>query len=373
MSTSPRMGLGRLLLGIGAALVLCPASFAAATVTRAPWGKDPSGKPVDLYTITMRQAEVKVTTYGARIVSIRVPDREGKMGSVVIGFNSVDGYFSGRTAYMGATIGRYANRIAGGQFTLNGVTYHIPKNAGNNALHGGTIGFNQKVWSAREVPDGVEMTLVSPDGDMGFPGRLVVHVTFTLASRNGNAALTIAYQAATDKPTVINLTNHAYFNLAGEGDGQTSVLEDLAKIQADEYTPVDNSAIPTGKVLRVAGTPYDFRVMHPIGERIPKRGYDINLVLHTRNIDEAAAEVEDPRNGRSVRVFTTEPGLQLYVPLFPAVASRGTGRAPLAAFCLETQHFPDSPNYASFPSTVLLPGKQFESKTIYVFGASGLR
>ena len=344
-------------------LLLVPTGLSAATVTSAPWGKDSAGDPVDLYTIAIPHAEVKVTTYGARIVSISVPDRDGKMASVVIGYDSVDGYLNGRTSIMGSTVGRYANRIAGGQFTLDGNTYHIPKNSGNNALHGGTIGFDKKVWSAKVVRDGVEMTLTSPDGDMGFPGNLVVHVTFTLAMRHGNPALTIAYLATTDKPTVLNLTNHSYFNLSG--DPQQPVLDDDAIIRADSYTPVDNS-IPTGQIQSVEGTPYDFRTEHPIKQTVPARGYDVNLVLRPKLGNQPAAEVRDPKSGRFVQVFTTQPGVQLYVPLFSAAP----GRPGQGSFSLETQHFPDSPNQPNFPSTVLRPGKSFNSKTIYVFGVS---
>ncbi len=363
--SAARAGLRRFL--IGCCVILLSARFASgsAIVTHAPWGKDSIGDPVELYTIALPHAEVKVSTYGARIVSIRVPDGDGKMANVVVGYESVDAYFSPRTSVMGATVGRYANRIAGGEFTLDGVTYHIPKNSGNNALHGGTIGFDRKVWSATVVTDGVEMTLTSPDGDMGFPGNLVVHVTFTLATRHGNPALSIAYVATTDKPTVLNLTNHSYFNLSG--DAQQPVLDDDATIRADSYTPVDESGIPTGQLQSVAGTPYDFRTEHSIGEHIPARGYDINFVLSANRGGERNAEVRDPQNGRFVQMFTTQPGMQFYVPLFPAGAG---GRPLLAAFCLETQHFPDSPNQPKFPSTALLPGKLFSSKTIYVFGVS---
>ena len=376
----------RHLVNIGAVLLLMPLASNAATVTSAPWGKDSSGNAVDLYTITAPNAEVKVTTYGARIVSVRVPDRQGDMGDVVIGYDSVDQYLNGFASVMGATVGRYANRIAGGEFTLNGTTYHIPKNNGNNALHGGTIGFDKKVWSAKPVKNGVEMTWVSPDGDMGFPGNLTVHVTFTLTTEHGNPALNIDYLATTDKPTVVNFTNHSYFNLSG--DPQKPVLDDVAQIQADGYTPVENGGIPTGKIEPVVGTPYDFRSSHTIGEHVPQRGYDVNFVLRARKSSQPAAEVVDPESGRTVQVFTTQPGLQFYVPLFgaprggsqrgpaPTAGSnpaRGGGppRPGIAAFCLETQHFPDSPNHAKFPSTVLLPGKPFKSKTTYVFGKSG--
>lgn len=357
---------------------LCaPMLTTAATVTETDWGKDQAGNPVALYTLSSPKAEVKISTYGARIVSIRVPNREGKIGNVVLGFDTVDGYFSGRSSAMGATIGRYANRIAGGEFTLDGTAYHIPKNNGNNALHGGTVGFDKKVWRGEKVRDGVEMTFTSPDGDMGFPGNLVVHVTFALVTRKGNPALSIQYSATTDKATVLNLTNHAYFNLAD--DPATPVLSDTARIAADSYTPVKDG-IPTGEILPVADTPYDFRTAHPIADRVPQRGYDNNFVFNAHKSSEPAAEVADPKSGRFVQVFTDQVGMQLYVPLFPApppsasgapASTNGTPRpAPLAAFCLETQHFPDSPNQPKFPSTVLRPGKRFSSNTVYVFGVS---
>lgn len=339
-------------------------------MTEAPWGKTTAGTSIELYTIAAPHAEVKIATYGARIVSIRVADRQGNLGNVVLGFDSVDGYFNGRTSAMGATIGRFANRIAGGSFALDGAVYNIPKNSGNNALHGGTIGFDQKVWEASIIKDGVEMTLVSSEGDMGFPGNLTVHVTFTLTERADDPALTIDYSAVTDKPTVINLTNHSYFNLAE--DSQTPVVDYLAKFNADSFTPTDGSGIPTGEIQSVAGTPLDFRELHAISDHIPQRGYDNNLVLRQPGIQHVAAEVTDPKSGRVLDVFTTQPGFQFYVPLF--TASPGARAAPrpqsLAAFCIETQHFPDSPNHLNFPSTVLRPGKTFTSKTIYVFSLS---
>ncbi len=353
---------------LAALIFFVQAAMATPTVTRAPWGKDASGTPVELFTITAKNIEVKVATYGARIVSIRVPDRNGQMTNVIVGPDALTGFLTDRTSIMGATVGRYANRIAGGEFTLNGVTYQVPKNNNGNALHGGTIGFDRKVWEGKEIPEGVQMTLVSPDGDMGFPGTLTVHVSFTLAERHGHPALGISYSAETDKPTVLNLTNHAYFNLAD--NAETSVMGDAAKIGADSYTPVNQTGIPTGAVEPVAGTPYDFRTMRNIGDQAPPRGYDNNFVLRSGGIDQIAAEVHDPVSGRTLQVFTTEPGLQLFVPRFPAPppAADGVKRPTLAAFCLETQHFPDSPNHPAFPSTVLMPDKPFHSTTIYVFG-----
>jgi aldose 1-epimerase len=357
---------------VAVALFVAQVAWAAqTTVTRATWGKDASGAAVELFTLTSGKAEVKVATYGARLVSIRVPNRDGQVGNVLVGPDTLEGFLENRASVMGATIGRYANRIAGGEFTLNGTTYEVPKNNNGNALHGGTIGFDRKVWQATIIRDGVEMTLVSPDGDMGFPGTLTVHVSFTLAERHGDPALTISYSAETDKPTVLNLTNHAYFNLAD--DSSTSVFGDNAKIDADTYTPVNASSIPTGALDPVEGTAYDFRTMHKIDDQAPQRGYDNNFVLRSHGLDAAAAEVDDPVSGRTVKVFTTEPGLQFYVPRMPvprAAAAGAASRPPLAAFCLEAEHFPDSPNHPAFPSTTLVPGKPYQATTIYVFGVS---
>jgi aldose 1-epimerase len=355
---------------VAALILFAEAALGAPTVTRTPWGKDATGAQVDLFTITAKNIEVKVATYGARIVSVRVPDRSGQMTNVIVGPDALAAFRENRSSVMGATIGRYANRIAGGQFTLNGSTYQIPTNNNGNALHGGTIGFDRKVWQAKALDDGVEMTLLSPDGDMGFPGNLTTRVTFTLTERRGNPALVISYFAETDNPTVLNLTNHAFFNLAD--DTTASVMGDSARIDADSYTPVNQTMIPTGAIEPVQGTPYDFRTMRVIGDQAPPRGYDNNFVLRSHRSAEAAAEVDDPVSGRTVVVFTTEPGLQFFVPRFPAPlpGADGVTRSAPAAFCLETQHFPDSPNHPPFPSTVLLPGKPFHSTTTYVFGVN---
>jgi aldose 1-epimerase len=370
MSLTMKMpGILRWISWVAIACLCLPLTMRAATVTHASWGQDTAGTPVDLYTITAGKVEVKVTNYGARIVSVRVPNRSGKLGNVIVGRDTVQDYGSPFTSLMGATIGRYANRIAKGQFSLDGNTYHIPTSRGGHALHGGTIGFNNKVWAARDVKEGVEMTLVSPDGDMGFPGTLTLHVTFTLVMRQGNPALSIVYAAESDKATVVNFTNHAFFNLAD--DVTTPVMEDLAVIHADSYTAVDDGGIPTGAIDPVAGTPLDFRAKHAIGEHIPEHGYDHNFVLRSPGLDHLAAEVEDLKSGRFIQVFTTEPGVQFFVPRMPPPVpnvQNGNKPRPLAAFCLETQHFPDAPNHLQFPSTVLRPGKPFRSTTIYVFG-----
>ena len=356
--------LGSLMLWIAGA----PALYAV-TVTSQAWGKDPAGNAVDLYTLKDKNAEVQLTTYGARIVSISVPDKDGKMSNVVLGSPDINGYIRGRVPYAGATVGRYANRISGGEFKLDGKTYETPKNNAGNTLHGGNMGFDRKVWTARPTASGVIMTLVSPDGDMGFPGNVTASVDFELHRQHGAPALSIAYTATTDQPTVINLTNHSYFNLAN--DPSTPVFDDIARIDADKYTPFNATSIPTGTIDTVEGTPFDFRQPHPIGKSIPDRGYDNNLVLRDHKPTQAVAEIRDPATGRDIQVFTDQPGLQFYVPKSPAPPPNANlppniRRGP-AAFCLETQHFPDSPNQPGFPSTTLLPGKPFHSTTTYVF------
>ena len=356
-----------LLLALLALSVANRSALRAATVTAEPWGKDPSGTAVDLYTLKDKDIEVQLTTYGARIVSIRVPDRSGQMSNVVLGYPTLDGYFGMRIPFVGATIGRFANRIAGGEFPLNGKTYEVPKNNAGNTLHGGTVGFDRKVWLAKPTADGVTMTLVSPDGDMGFPGTLTVSVSFKLTRQSSAPALSIEYSAKTDQPTVINLTNHTYFNLAA--DPATPVFDDIARIDADKYTPVDPKGIPTGTIDPVEGTEFDFRTAHAIAKSIPDRGYDQNFVLRDHKASQAVAEVSDPVSGRKVEVYTDQPGLQFYVPKFPAPppSANTPVRRGTAAFCLETQHFPNSPNQPAFPTTTLMPDKTFHSTTTYVF------
>lgn len=349
------------------ALMAAAGALHAMTVTSEPWGKDQAGNAVDLYTLKDKNIEVQLTTYGARIVSIKVPNKNGEMKSVVLGAPTLDGYLNGRVPFAGATIGRFANRIAGGKFTLEGKTYEIPKNNGGNTLHGGTVGFDRKVWTAKPTHDGVTMSLVSPDGDMGFPGNLTVSVDFELRRQKGAPALSIAYTARSDQPTVVNFTNHSYFNLAD--DPSTPVFDDIARIEADKYTPMDAKLIPTGKIDPVEGTPFDFREAHAIGKLIPDRGYDANFVLREHKPSTPVAEVSDPSSGREVLVFTDEPGLQLYVPKSPPPPPNSNlpPRRGTAAFTLETQHFPDSPNQPAFPATTLMPGTVFHSQTTYVF------
>ena len=367
--------MGRALLF--SSLVMVTANVEAKTeVSKAPFGKTTDGTPVEIYTLKDGSIEARIMTYGGIVVSLRTPDREGKVADVVLGHDSVQGY-EPNPPYFGAIVGRYANRIAHGEFKLDGKTYNLPKNNGENTLHGGTVGFNQAVWKANEIANGVELTHVSPDGDQGFPGKLSVTVRYTLA---GNT-LRIEYSATTDKDTVVNLTNHSYFNLAGQGNGD--ILQHELRIDGSRFTPVDATLIPTGELRPVEGTPFDFRKLTPIGARIHQdnqqlqygKGYDLNWVLDTPEgkLGEAA-EAYDPASGRVLQVFTTEPGVQFYSSNFldgSIKGKAGVAYGQRSAFCLETQHFPDSPNHPSFPTTELKPGQHFHSITEYRFSTRG--
>jgi aldose 1-epimerase len=357
------------------ALIIVPATAMAKTrIDKQAFGHAPDGTAVDLYSLADGKIEVRIMTYGGIVVSLRTPDRNGKLDDVVLGCNSVEQYVA-QTAHFGGIIGRYANRIAHGSFQLDGHTYSIPKNDGDNALHGGIRGFDKVVWGAKQIKDGIELTYVSKDGDQGFPGNLSTTVRYTL---NGGS-LRIEYSATTDKDTVLNLTNHSYFNLAGQGKGD--VLAHVLKIDASRMTPVDASLIPTGELKSVEGTPFDFRTPHPIGERIEAddpqlhlgHGYDHNFVVdHAPGQLAVAAEVYEPTTGRILRVLTTEPGVQLYTGNFLDGSITGKENRTYNrrfAFCLETQHFPDSPNHPSFPSTELKPGQEFHSVTVFQFSA----
>ena len=363
------------LLPLAMASMLTLSAFAADTAR--PFGKTSTGESVELYTLTnSKHMEVAIATYGGTIVSIRVPDRAGKVDDVVLGYDTLDDYVKGG-AFFGATVGRFANRIAGAQFALGNHTYTLEKNNGQNTLHGGRLGFNKRVWQVRSsTPHSLELSYLSPDGEGGFPGNLRTSVTFTLTDAN---ELRIDYSATTDAATVLNLTNHSYFNLAGQGGGD--VLKHMITISADKFTPVDNTAIPTGELRSVAGTPLDFSQPHAIGERIESpdeqmriaRGYDHNFVLKRSGTGLAlAARVTDPASGRTLEVLTTEPGVQLYTSNTMNITNGKDGKqyGKYAAFCLETQHFPDSPNKPQFPSTVLKPGQQYHSTTVYRFGIS---
>jgi len=351
------------------------------TIRKETFGKTAGGEQVDLYTLSNKKGmEVVLTNFGATVVVLKVPDRAGKLADVVLGFDTLEGYEHG-TAYFGATVGRYGNRIGGGKFSIDGKTYTLPKNNGDNTLHGGITGFNKKVWQAREIAskdgESLEMSYSSADGEEGFPGNLSVKVVFTLPT-DGNE-LTIDYTATTDKATVLNLTNHSYFNLAGEGDGD--ILDHVLTLHAKQFTPVDKTLIPTGELRDVAGTPLDFTRATAIGKRINEsyeqlvfgKGYDHNWVIASdgRKGLTLAAEAYDPKSGRTLEVLTTEPGVQFYSGNF-LDGPKGKGNKPYgrrAAFCLETQHFPDSPNHPNFPSTLLKPNSVFRSQTVFRFSA----
>jgi len=321
---------------------------------------------------------VLLTEYGARIVSIDTPDRQGKTADIVLGYNNLAQYLSDPKDYFGAVVGRYGNRIAQGTFPLARHVYHIPINNNGNALHGGPEGFSSKVWKGKVLgKDQVEFTLLSPDGDMGFPGALTVRVSYTLQEHQ----LRIEYEASTTRPTVINLTNHSYFNLAGQASGD--ILQQELRIGADRFTPVDSSLIPTGKLAPVRGTPFDFRRLTPIGQRINEAneqlehagGYDHNYVLNGNlRALRVAAYAVDNVSRRTLTVLTTEPGVQFYSGNFLDGSAKGFTGKPYekhAGFCLETQHFPDSPNHPDFPTTTLQPGATIHSITVFEFGIAG--
>jgi len=366
------------LMGCGGATVASQEQGGKATVTKRAFGKTADGTPVDLYTLSNANGfEAAITNYGGIIVSIKTPDRDGKLGDVVLGFDNLDGYL-GNHPFFGALIGRYGNRIAKGRFTLDGQVYKLAVNDGANSLHGGIKGFDKVVWQAREInsPDGpsLELKYLSKDGEEGYPGNLSVTVVYTVTADN---SLKIDYKATTDKATPVNLTNHAYYNLAGQGD----VLGHELKLFASRFTPTDAGLIPTGELRSVKGTPFDFTTLTPIGARINaddeqlKRagGYDHNFVLDSGGGKLAqAAEVYEPTTGRVMDVYTTEPGVQFYTGNFLDGTIKGKGGrvyAKRSGLCLETQHFPDSPNHPEFPSTILKPGVEYHTTTVYRFSA----
>jgi aldose 1-epimerase len=354
-------------------LAMC--AFAAegkTVVTKAPFGKMTDGTLVDIYTLQDATVQARIMTYGGVLVSLKVPDRNGKKDDVILDYGSLDKYVA-NSPYFGAVIGRYANRIAHGQFKLDGRVYSLPKNDGDNTLHGGTRGFDKVVWDARPIKNGIELTYLSKDGDKGFPGNLTATVQYTLVG----SILGIDYKATTDKDTVVNLTNHAYFNLAGEGQGD--ILGEELKINASRYTPIDATLIPTGELKSVEGTPFDFRELTPIGARIGDdneqlrnaKGYDHNWVLDipAGKLGEAA-EVYDPTTGRVMDVLTTEPGIQFYTGNFldrsiTGISGRVYGHR--SALTLEAQHYPDSPNHSDFPTTELKPGQTYHEVTEFRF------
>lgn len=367
-----------LALGILCALTVA-GQAAYPGIKRSTFGNMKDGQTVDLYTLTNSHGmQVGITNYGGRVVSILVPDRQGKMGDVVLGFNHAAEY--GSDPYFGALIGRYGNRIAKGHFALDGKIYSLPLNNGPNSLHGGLKGFDKRVWSARELsqsPAALELTYQSKDGEEGYPGNLTVKVVYTLTEAD---ELKIDYTATTDKDTVLNLTNHSYFNLAGQGNGD--ILKHEMMIHADRFTPIDSTLIPTGELREVAGTPFDFRKPTAIGARINEdneqlkfgRGYDHNFVLNRKGSGlELAARVVEPDSGRVLEVLTTEPGLQFYSGNFLDGTIHGKGDkvyGQRSTFCLETQHFPDSPNHPNFPTTELKPGETYHQTTIFRFSTA---
>ena len=360
-------------------LFASPACAQLARVSVAPFGVLPSGDSVHVFTLTnARGVELRATDYGGIVLSLRTPDRNGTLGDIVLGYDDLAGYLKD-TPYFGALVGRYANRIAKGRFTLDGATYHLAINNGPNALHGGVRGFDKVLWSASPRADAKGASLVlrytSRDGEEGYPGTLRVRVTYTLTDRN---QLAIEYVATTDRATPVNLTQHSYFNLGGDGSGD--VLSHVMTIDADHFTPVDSTLIPTGVLQRVDGTPFDFRRGAAIGARIGMAdtqlknggGYDHNFVIRRSGRGLAhAAHVVEPKSGRTLDVATTEPGLQFYTGNFLDGSNVGKGGHVYRrrnGFCLETQHFPDSPNQPRFPSTILRPGHEYRSRTVYTFG-----
>jgi aldose 1-epimerase len=357
-----------------------PANGAASKVQVSDFGNTREGVAVSRFVLSNKKGvEAVVISYGATLVSLKVPDRNGKVADIVLGYDDLSDYEQG-TSFFGATIGRYGNRIAGGEFTLDGTVLHLPKNDGPNSLHGGTKGFNKRVWTgvdrSRADAQVLELSYTSPDGEEGYPGTLMVKVTYTLPAETNE--LRIDYAATTDKDTVVNLTNHSYFNLSG--DASREIVDHRLLLRAPQFTPVDSTLIPTGELRAVHGTPFDFAKLTAIGARIHQddeqlkfgKGYDHNWVLKREEKGglQLAAEVFEPTSGRVLEVLTTEPGIQFYSGNFLDGTAKGKGGQPYGhrtGLCLETQHFPDSPNHPKFPSTVLKPGESYRSSTVLHF------
>jgi aldose 1-epimerase len=363
--------------------------FAVASLTAV--GKEDASRPigssgfgragdadVQIYTLTNAQGiEVRIMTYGATLVSLKTPDRAGNLKNIILGFDSLDPYVAG-VPYFGATVGRYANRIANGRFVLDGKSYQLAQNNGPNSLHGGNRGFDKRVWKAQPIETAagpaLRLTYVSAAGEEGYPGELTAHVTYRL----GHDSLTIDYEATTTAPTPLNLANHAYFNLTG--DPERTILDHVLQINAARFTPVNATLIPTGEMRNLAETPFDFRTPQAIGSRINAHdeqlrlggGYDHNWVLNSNETGtlRLAAVLADPQSGRSIQISTTQPGLQFYSGNFldGKAAGGGTVFKYRTGLCLETQHFPDSPNQPGFPSTILRPGQTYSERTVWVFG-----
>jgi aldose 1-epimerase len=337
-----------------------------------PFGIMPGGEEMQLFTLTNNQGlEARITNYGGIITSLNVPDRDGKNDDVVLGHDTLEGYLH-RSRFFGALIGRYANRIARGRFTLNGIEYSLAINNGVNHLHGGVKGFDKVVWQPEEVGEGLQLTYFSRDGEENYPGNLRAVVTYSMTEAN---ELRLDYQASTDRDTIVNLTNHSYFNLAGGG----TILDHELTIKADAFTPVDKTLIPTGEIRKVCGTPFDFTSLRPIGKRIRDDdeqlrfagGYDHNFVLRSEPGGFIkAATIHDPRTGRVLEISTEQPGMQFYSGNFldgTIIGKAGRAYVKHSGCCFETQHFPDSPNHANFPSTVLRPGEEYRHTTVLKF------
>ncbi|WP_421556661.1 aldose epimerase family protein [Pseudomonas kitaguniensis] len=375
-----------LLSGLALSMMIVSGGAHAAGLTseHKPFGKTNDGTAVEQYVLRNSHGmQATVITYGGVLQSLKVPDKNGTVEDVVLGFDDVQGYQAG-TAFFGATIGRFGNRLAGGAFELDGKRYQVPLNDGPNSLHGGAQGFDKHVWQAEPVKGkdsvGVKLSYLSKDGEMGFPGNLKTEVTYSLNDKN---ELHIDYTATTDKPTVLNLTNHSYFNLAGAGNGD--ILKQVATLHASHYTPVNATLIPTGELAPVKGTPMDFLTPTAIGQRIkddhpqlkfaePKQGgFDFNWALDTQgNIKQLAAEVHDPASGRRLQLYTTEPGVQFYTSNFLDGTVKGKAGKTYqhwSGFTLETQHFPDAPNQPKFASTRLNPGQTYTQHTVFKFSA----
>ncbi len=374
-------------VGLAFTVVVLASLFARSGFASSPTGKSgvkkesfgtlADGTPVDIYTLTNAQGmEIRATNYGGIVISLRVPDQKGNLDDIALGFDDLKGYLAS-TPYFGAIIGRYGNRIANGKFALEGKEYTLARNNGPNSIHGGLTGFDKVVWHAEPFQNhdgaGITLTYTSKDGEEGFPGNLKTRVSYTLTDKN---EWIIDYEAVTDKATPVNLTQHTYFNLAGEGKGD--VLSHILKLNASRFTPVDQNLIPTGELRPVKGTPLDFFTEPTaIGARIQAdyeqlrfgRGYDHNFVLDGKGSDQVlAARVKEPTSGRVLEVYTTEPGLQFYSGNFldgTIKGKHGHAYKQRYAFCLETQHYPDSPNHPDFPTTILRPGQKYHSRTIY--------
>ena len=364
-------------------LILAPLAVAVAqpAITKETFGKTKDGESVDIYTLRNRHGmETRITNYGGIVVSLTAPDRDHKFADVVLGYSNLDDYMNPPFPYFGAIIGRYGNRIAKGRFTLNGIEYKLAVNNGENHLHGGLKGFDRVVWTAQETKSAagpaLTLTYLSKDGEEGYPGNLRVRVVYTLTNNN---ELKIDYTASTDKDTVTNLTHHSYFNLAGEGNGD--ILDHRVVLKASRFVPTDAGSIPTGELKNVAGTPFDFLRANAIGARINEddqqlkfgNGYDHTWVINGRaGVLRQAASVYEPATGRVMEVWTTEPGVQFYTGNFLDGSRPGKSGKPYprrSGFCLETQHYPDSPNRPNFPTTTLRKGATYRSTTIYRFTA----